>query len=110
MSRRHGRRRHSRVGVIINRVASAWASRIARPLRAGLVGVLSFAALWVVLTKSLPYALAPGQPDVALALSPNNPVALMAKAERLEQRLVALTGGGTEPTKAGEDEASEGRT
>ncbi len=47
---------------------------------------------WVVVTKSLPYALAPSYPDTALGLNPNNPAALMVKAEQIRQRLLNLSG------------------
>ena len=45
---------------------------------------------WIVCTKSLPYALAPGAPGIALALNPNNPGALLGKAEHL--RIALLDG------------------
>ena len=43
---------------------------------------------WVVMAKSLPYAFARLSPDTALFLSPNNPAALMAKAERVRDKLL----------------------
>ncbi len=90
MTRHHRRRRLSRVGRLTNRVFGAWGALTAHPVRAAVVGVLSCAALWVVVTKSLPYALAPSQPDTALALNPGNPAALIAQAEDLKKQLVAL--------------------
>ncbi len=102
MSRRHRRRKRSTAGAIMGRLASTW---IAHPLRTVFVGVLSLAALWVVAAKSLPYALAPAEPDAALALNPNNPVALITKAETLKKKLVELISVETERIKTGENNA-----
>ena len=66
--------------------------------------------LWLVLTKSLPYALAPNSPDTALALNPNNPVALLVKAEEHRAKLVALTNFGVEKPKRTEDGVREERS
>jgi hypothetical protein len=56
-------------------------------------------AVWLIVTKSLPYALAPSQPDLALALNSNNPAALVAKAEEFKKQLVALISVGDEQSK-----------
>jgi hypothetical protein len=45
---------------------------------------------WLVIAKSLPYALATSSPDLALALNSSNPAALIAKARRLRERLLVL--------------------
>ena len=45
-----------------------------------------------MLTKSLPYAVAPSDPEFALALNPNNPTALIAEAEKVHVKLLTLTG------------------
>ena len=52
----------------MHRAASRVEVLIAHPFRTGGIGVLSLALLWIILTKSLPYALAAIEPDVALAL------------------------------------------
>jgi hypothetical protein len=44
---------------------------------------------WLVLTKSLPFALATSSPDLALALNPANPDALIAKAQQIRSELIA---------------------
>ena len=58
---------------------------------------------WLVLSKSLPYALAPSEPELALALNPNNPPALIAKAEKVHAELLAATGGQAESSLAAGD-------
>jgi hypothetical protein len=60
------------------------------PLRFALCSAIAMALFWLVLTKSLPYALAPSSPDLALALNPRNPAALIAKARQLRERLLVL--------------------
>ena len=67
-------------------------------------------SLWLVVTKSLPYALAPTRPDTALALNPNNPVALLVKAEERRAKLVALSSIGGEKAKGAEDDGRDGRS
>ncbi len=62
----------------------------ARPRLAILLGA-GCVLVWLVVTKSLPFALAPGSPDLALWLSPGNPAALVSKAEALRERLLAQT-------------------
>jgi hypothetical protein len=69
----------------------------AHPLRAGGVGLLFLALLWLVLTTSLPAALAPTNPDLALAFNARTPAALVAKAEALRSELLALVDGPGEP-------------
>jgi hypothetical protein len=51
--------------------------------------MMSLALAWLVLTKSLPFALAPSSPDLALALNPSNPAALIAKAGQIRKELLA---------------------
>ena len=81
MVRWHRHRRRWSAGFLMHRAASRVEVLIAHPFRTGGIGVLSLALLSIILTKSLPYALAAIEPDVALALNPNNPAALIAKAE-----------------------------
>jgi hypothetical protein len=61
-------------------------------------------SLWLVLTKSLPYALAPTRADAALTLNPNNPVALLVKAEERRTKLIALASIGAEKAKGTADD------
>ena len=88
--RSHGRRRKVRLGSSITKVARCVGVLKAHPLLAGVSSLLTFIAIWAILTSSLPYALAPAQPDLALKLNPNNPVALITKAESLRKKLVGL--------------------
>ncbi len=109
MSRRHERKRHSYRRGIARWTVSCWAVLSENPTRTAVVGVVSLVSLWLVLTKSLPYALAPTRPDAALALNPNNPVALIVKAEELRGRLVEITSIGAEKTKGTEVDGHEER-
>jgi hypothetical protein len=54
--------------------------------------LFSLLLCWLILTASLPYALVPSAPDVALRLNPNNPPALIAIAERTRAKLLSLVG------------------
>lgn len=47
---------------------------------------------WAVLTKSLPFVFAETNPELALRLDPDNPVALIALAERARTKLLELSG------------------
>jgi hypothetical protein len=90
---KHRRRRTSSPRSFVRRHMVSAASILSEhPLRACGIGLLCVAALWIVLTKSLPYALAPHHADAALALNPNNPIALIAKAEEKKKKLVELLG------------------
>ena len=71
----------------------------AHPLRSAGFGALSLLLVWLVLSKSLPYALAPSDPDLALALNPNNPAALIAKAEKAHAQLLTVTGAFEQPAQ-----------
>lgn len=105
MSKQRRRKRHSYRLWIMRPLVSFWGALIGNPSRSVLVGVLSLVSLWLVLTKSLPYALATRRPDAALALNPNNPVALLAKAEERRAKLVALSSFGLEKVKGTQDDA-----
>lgn len=88
MSERRHRRRHSRQ----NRRYSPriWLSFIAaHPWRLAFSAFLALTIGWLILTKSIPYALATRNPDIALALNPNNSRALIAKAESLRMALLS---------------------
>ncbi len=85
--RKRSRRKHRRRAVL-----SAFKSRArliaVHPRRFALLTALCLGLAWMVLTKSLPYALAPFNPDAALLLNPYNPTALMLKAERSRELLM----------------------
>ena len=104
------RNRHSYKRRITAHLASLWAALMENPPRSALVGAISLICLWIVLTGSLPYALAPTQPNAALALNPNNPVALLRKAEERRTKLVAITGIGAEKPNGTEDAKREERS
>lgn len=90
---KHRRRRSQSPRNVVGRYAATALSVLGEhPSRAGAIGLFCAAALWIVLIKSLPYALVPEYADTALALNPNNPVALIAKAEEKRKKLVALLG------------------
>lgn len=110
MSDRQGRKRQSYRRRITGPIARLWAALLEKPSRSALVGLLSLMSLWLVLTKSLPYALAPTRPDAALALNANNPVALLVKAEERRAKLVALTSIGVEKARGTEDDGREQRS
>lgn len=97
---RHRRRRHSKRGRL-GAVRSKLSLIAAHPWRSSLLALLGFFLCWVVLTKSLPYVLATSDPDLALALNPNNPKALVAKAEQTRKKLLSLMGidGGAQAKK-----------
>jgi hypothetical protein len=73
-------------------------------LRLALIGAISLMLAWLVLTKSLPFALAPSSPDQALALNPSNPAALIAKAQQIRDEL--LTRGSPVPEQSGPEGAA----
>jgi hypothetical protein len=78
------------------------AREIARyPVYAGLIGVTGLALVWLVLTSSLPYALANARPDLALLFSPNNPAALMTQAQLARSELSLLLGSEEPGSNAG---------
>lgn len=102
MSDRNLRSKRKPRAPIFGQVGNAFAEVIRRPLRAAFIGALSLVALWLVLAKSLPYALAPVAPDIALALNPNNPPALLAKAEAQKKKLLDILGAADEAPKTGQ--------
>jgi hypothetical protein len=107
MSNRHLRRKRKRLAAIFSRVGDMLAELVRHPLRIAFVGALSIAALWLVLAKSLPYALAPITPDLALLFNPNNPAALLAKAEAIKKKLLDVLGAVEEAPKTSQ---AEGRS
>jgi hypothetical protein len=104
MSDRHMRRKRRRRVPVLERVEHLFAGVLERPLHAAVIGAVSLAALWLVLAKSLPYALARVDSDLALAFNPNNPAALLAKAEAVKKNLLGILGAGQEAAKTGQEE------
>ncbi len=100
MTRKHSRRRQRGYGVL-GWLGKNFGALRAHPLRAALLGVVGLALAWLTLTKSLPFALAPSAPDLALALNARNPEALMAKARQTRDRMLAQTGSTQDPNEPG---------
>ena len=89
---RNHRSRERRTHGILGSLGSSVSRLRAHPIRSTCFAALSLLLFWVVLTKSLPYALATANPDLALVLNPNNPAALMAKAESVHTQLLQAKG------------------
>ncbi len=92
MSRKHSRKRPEE-SALHRAVRHGFETAQAHPLRLFFFALLNACLVWAVLTKSLPYVLAASAPDSALALNPNNPEALVAKAGRSRERLLSLMEG-----------------
>lgn len=60
------------------------------PQQLGILALASLGLAWLILTKTLPYALAATAPETALWLSPEHPAALVVIAERHRTRLLEL--------------------
>ena len=88
--RKQGRRRRIRLGSSMTRVTGCIGVLKARPLLACVLSLFMLIIIWSILTRSLPYALGSAQPDLALKLNPDNPIALIAKAENLRKKLVEI--------------------
>ena len=91
------RRRRTPKRVVLGKIVGLLSSLGAHGFQSTAFAVLSLVLAWLVLTKSLPYALAPSNPETALALNPNNPAALIAKAEKVHAQLLAATAAQTAP-------------
>ncbi|MGO8952292.1 MAG: hypothetical protein ACLPWS_03595 [Rhodomicrobium sp.] len=87
------KRRHKRRPGLLGAAGVRLGAIAAHPARFTSLTLFSLLLCWLILTKSLPYALAPAAPDMALRLNPNNPVALIAIAERTRAQLLSLAGG-----------------
>lgn len=100
MTRKHRRRHHGGYGILdwLNRNL---AGLRAHPLRAALLGTVGLVLAWLTLTKSLPFALAPSAPDLALALNASNPAALIAKARQTHERMLAHSGSAQDANEHG---------
>ena len=94
---RKRRLRRQRTAVVVETLKSRLSRLRANPLRFASFAALGLALFLLVLTKSLPYALALSAPDLALALNPNNPVALIAKAELVRAQLLKAKGALNKP-------------
>jgi len=103
MSRNVSNFGHAKVfRVAINKLSHV----IASPTRFAFFSALSLLLFWLIATKSLPYALALNDPDLALRLNASNPAALIAKAERLRVQFLNLNQGsktGSRLPEASED-------
>jgi hypothetical protein len=89
-----------------------------RPMTFLVLCATALALSWLVLTTTLPYALAVSSPELALWLNPNNPAALISRAESLRSQLLqqisiehGLTPSSDQPQQAGKFSApiSQGR-
>lgn len=102
MSERRRRRRSNGLQAFLRTVgaqASFWVYAIgANPIHAAALATMSLGLLSLIAITTLPYALAKSHPDLALALVPGHPAALIVKAERLRAELLALTR--AEPSRA----------
>ena len=90
MSMHRGRRRRSIA--MLERIIGGLSRLCAHPIRLACFVGIGLVLFVFVLTRSLPYALAPSAPELALALDPNNPAALIAKAEILRTQLLKKDG------------------
>lgn len=77
-------------------------------LRLVVLGVAGLALIYAIATRSLPEVIATTNPDLALRLSPNHSDALLAKAEDLRAKLLALSDTGRSAQDA--TAAGEGKT
>ena len=83
------KRRHKRLQTaLVHNLQSGRERLMASPIRSVGLTAIGVVLLSLVFTKSLPYALAPIDPNLALALNPDNPTALIAKAEKLRAELL----------------------
>lgn len=89
--KKHRRRKVGRRTSLLTPISHALAPLQAHPVRASLLAAIGLVLVSLIVTKSLPFVLAPTNPDLALALNPNNPAALIAKAERLRNELLAAS-------------------
>lgn len=94
----NSRRRHSRqpLSQKIQAAPRRW-KRVAfavlarDPLRIGIIAVAGVLLSWLVLTRSLPFALAETAPEAALWLNPNQPRALLVLAGRARSQLLRVS-------------------
>ncbi len=106
--RKHRRHRNSRYKrALLPAAIPALNAILAHPWRSSSAALLSFFLCWAVLTKSLPYVLAAAEPDLALALNPNNPAALVSKAGQVREKLLWNMGGGASQSAEQESGAPE---
>ena len=105
MRERRRRRRHG------SRILSGFQKGLARlrhhPLRLTLIVAFGSALTWLVVTKSLPFALAPAAPELALALDPNNPAALIARARQIGKRILEQSAASSEAAEPKDSAAQQ---
>lgn len=83
------RSRRSQPFTLLRKLGRPLGQLRAHPFRAALIGAISLMLVWIVLVQSLPFALAPDSPGLALALNPANPAALVGRAGQVRERLLA---------------------
>ena len=104
--KRHRHRRKQASSIPWRGAARAFQMVGAHPGRSFLSFLLGVFLCWAVLTKSLPYVLATGEPDLALALNPSNPAALLSKAAQTRERLLSHAGTNADQQSGRETSAS----
>ena len=82
-------RRHSRWRPLRARAVEALSPVSRNPRRAAVIVIVGLLLTWLVVTKSLAYALAEISPEFALWLNPNLPRALLTLANREREKLIA---------------------
>lgn len=103
MSRRHSPMRWLRV-----QAGKASAAVSGHPRRAVMISVAGLFLAWLVLTKSLAFAVAETSPELALWLNPNLPRAMLTLANRERDKLIAThaeTKASALPSASSEDPA-----
>jgi hypothetical protein len=83
------KRRHRKPPGVSGKSLTLLRKVFARPGRLAIIATVSLMLAWLVVAKALPLALAQSYPDLALALNPSNPAALIAKARQFRDRLLA---------------------
>ena len=90
MSRRHRRHRRSPLPWLRARFAALRAQLAMHRRRTVALGATGFVLVWLILTSTLPYALAERSPETALWLNPHQPVALLALANKARAAMLKL--------------------
>lgn len=88
MRGRYHRRHHQRGTALLNWCRRNTAELRAYPRRAASLGAAGLVLVWLTLTKTLPFALAPVHPDWALAFNPGNPDALIGRARQIMEPML----------------------
>jgi hypothetical protein len=94
-------RRHSLLRPFRHQTREAFSAVSSHPRRAVLVAGVGLLLIWLVLTKSLAFALAEDSPEFALWLNPKLPRALLTLANRSRDKLIAIHASTAAPAPAG---------